>query len=41
MDCAAPLSKDPLVATANRIMAEWEKKTTKVKRKKKQEKLWA
>ena len=41
MDSPTPLPKDPLVVAVNRTMAEWEKKTKEVKRKKKQEKLRA
>ena len=39
MDHVAPLLKDLLVAVANRTTAKWQKKTKKVERKKKQEKL--
>ena len=39
MDRPTPLPKDPFVAVANRTVAEWQKKTKEVERKKKQEKL--
>ena len=38
MECAALLPKDPLMAVANRTMAEWQKKMKEVERKKKQQK---
>ena len=41
MDHLALLPKDPLMAAANRIVAEWQKKTKEVERKKKQQKLQA
>ena len=34
MDSPAPLSKDRLVAMANRTTAEWDRKTKELKRKK-------
>ena len=34
MDSLAPLPKDPLVVTANRTTAEWDRKTKEFKRKK-------
>ena len=34
MDSLAPLPKDRLVATANRTVAEWDRKTKELKRKK-------
>ena len=41
MDHLAPLPKDPLVVTANRTAAEWQKKTKEDERRKKQQKLRA
>ena len=38
MNRAAPLPKDLLMAAVNRTMAEWQKKTKEVERKKKQQK---
>ena len=36
MECMAPLPKDPLVVVANRTMANWDKKTKEVERRRKQ-----
>ena len=41
MDRSALLSKDPLVAAANRTVAEWQKKAKEDERRKKQQKLRA
>ena len=39
MNRPTPLSKDPLVAAANRTVAEWQKKVKEDERRKKQQKL--